>query len=97
MNVSLEDDNPNPSEYQLVIDGDEPEMDIPNLIYPFTIIMSTCTISAAAYISLSKKRKAKSVYFELVYGKSSKKKCDKCHNLGVYPSVHLRGKLEGYT
>ena len=55
MNVSLESDDPNPSEYQLVMDGDESEMDIPNLIYPFTIIMSTCIISAAAYISLSKK------------------------------------------
>ena len=85
MNVSLEDDNPNPSEYQLVIDGDEPEMDIPNLIYPFTIIMSTCTISAAAYISLSKKRKAKSVYFELVYGKSSKKSVTNVTTLGCTP------------
>lgn len=58
MDVRLEDDDPNPSEYQLVMDGDELEMDIPNLIYPFSIIMSTCTISAAAYISLSKKRTA---------------------------------------
>ena len=57
-NVTLkdaEDDDLNPSEYQLLMDDEEPETDIPNLIYPFTIIMTICTVSTAAYLSLSKR------------------------------------------
>ena len=55
-NVTLEDAGDadlNPSEYQLVMDDEEPEEGIPNLIYPFTIIMTICTVSTAAYLSLS--------------------------------------------
>ena len=57
-NVTLkdaEDDDLNPSEYQLLMDDEEPGTEIPNLIYPFTIIMTICTVSTAAYLSLSKK------------------------------------------
>ena len=55
-NVSFEDggdDDLNPSEYQLVMDDEDPDQGIPNLIYPFTIIMTVCTVSTAAYLSLS--------------------------------------------
>ena len=66
-NVTLkdaEDDDLNPSEYQLLMDDEDPETDIPNLIYPFTIIMTICTVSTAAYLSLSIKAEFKYLKYD---------------------------------
>ena len=54
MSSDIAEEDFHPNDYQLVMDIDDQRADIPNLIYPFTIIMSICTISAVAYLSLSK-------------------------------------------
>ena len=54
MSSDIAEEDFHPNDYQPVMDIDDQRADIPNLIYPFTIIMSICTISAVAYLSLSK-------------------------------------------
>ena len=54
MSSDIAEEDFHPNDYQLVMDIDDQRAGIPNRIYPFTIIMSICTISAVAYLSLSK-------------------------------------------